>query len=235
MTKKIAILQSNYLPWKGYFDIIASVDEFIFYDEMQYTKNDWRNRNKIKTVNGSKWITIPIYTKGHIENKIKINQAKISDHSWSSSHWSIIRQNYCKAPYFDEYAPLFKDLYSELSNEPLLCKVNYCFIKLICDILKLSTKLTFCEDYGVVGKKTESLIDLIQKANGTEYISGPSAKSYIDESLFDNNNITLTWMDYSHYKEYPQLYPPFEHNVSIIDLIFNCGPNSLNYIKSRNS
>ena len=111
MTKKVAILQSNYIPWKGYFDIIASVDEFIFYDEMQYTTRDWRNRNKIKTPQGLKWLSIPVNAKGCQTSGQKISETIISDKNWSTSHWDIIQMNYSKTPFFNEYKNLFKEIF----------------------------------------------------------------------------------------------------------------------------
>ncbi|TWO28308.1 WbqC family protein [Campylobacter lanienae] len=231
MSKKIAILQSNYIPWKGYFDIIASVDEFIFYDEMQYTKNDWRNRNKIKTPNGLHWLSIPVATKGHLSQDVRIMDAKIVDKKWANSHWNTIKQFYRKTPYFNDYSDIFEKIYKECKQEEYLCKVNYKFIYAINEILRIKTKISFSQDYGLIDGKTERLVDLVKKASGTEYLSGPAAKDYIDEKLFKEANIKLSWMDYSNYPEYPQLYPPFEHGVSILDLIFNCGPEARKYMK----
>ena len=233
MSKKVAILQSNYIPWKGYFDIIGSVDEFIFYDEMQYTKNDWRNRNKIKSPQGAQWISIPIITKGHLTNGLKIIDAKVVNGKWAISHWNTIKQFYKKSPYFKQYADLFEKLYKDCEQEELLCKINYKFIFAIIKILGIKTKISFSQDYGLIEGKTERLVDLVQKAGGTEYISGPAAKDYIKEELFKKAGIKLTWMDYSGYPEYPQLYPPFEHGVSILDLIFNCGDHSPDYMKVK--
>ena len=233
MSKKVAILQSNYIPWKGYFDIIGSVDEFIFYDEMQYTKNDWRNRNKIKSPQGAQWISIPIITKGHLTNGLKIIDAKVVNGKWAISHWNTIKQFYKKSPQFKQYADLFEKLYKDCEQEELLCEINYKFIFAIIKILGIKTKISFSQDYGLIEGKTERLVDLVQKAGGTEYISGPAAKDYINEELFKKAGIKLTWMDYSGYPEYPQLYPPFEHGVSILDLIFNCGDHSPDYMKVK--
>ena len=231
--KRIAILQSNYIPWKGYFDLIAMVDEFIIYDEMQYTKNDWRNRNKIKTYLGPKWLSIPVKTKGHISNAVRIMDAEIADSGWARSHWNTIVQNYSKAKWFKEYASLFEALYAECEKETLLCKVNYKFLYRIIDLLGIKTKISYSTDYGLIEGKTERLIDLVKKAGGTTYISGPAAKDYLEERLFNNANIELQWMDYSGYPEYPQLYPPFEHGLSILDLIFNCGADTSKYMKQN--
>ncbi|MBR1753512.1 WbqC family protein [bacterium] len=231
MPKKVAILQSNYIPWKGYFDIIASVDEFIFYDEMQYTKNDWRNRNKIKTQNGLQWLTIPCETKGSVSNEQKICNTKVTNKIWTNKHWNSIQNAYAKAPYFKENQDWVKAIYKSLENEDYLCKINYRFIYAICDYLGIKTKLSFCQDYGLIEGKTERLVDLVQKAGGTEYLSGPAAKDYIDENLFKEAGIKLTWMDYSGYPEYSQLFPPFEHGVTILDLIFNTGKDARKYMK----
>lgn len=231
--KKIAILQSNYIPWKGYFDIIDSVDEFIFYDEMQYTKNDWRNRNKIKTQNGLLWLTIPCKTKGAISEFQKINETKIMDKRWAKKHWNSLENAYSKATYFNKYKDLFKQIYCECAEEDFLCNVNYKFIFAINKLLGINTKISFDKDYGLIDGKTERLIDLVKKANGNEYISGPAARDYIDESLFKKANIKLSWMNYSNYKEYKQLYLPFEHGVSILDLIFNTGDEAINYIRRK--
>lgn len=233
MAKKVAILQSNYIPWKGYFDIIASVDEFIFYDEMQYTKNDWRNRNKIKTPNGTQWLSIPVATKGHLTHDVKINEARIVDKKWANNHWATIKQFYKKAPYFQNYIDIFEKLYKECEQEEYLCQVNYKFIYAINEILGIETKISFSQDYGLIEGKTERLVDLVQKAGGDEYLSGPAAKDYIDEEQFKRAGIKLSWMDYSGYPEYTQLYPPFEHGVSILDLIFNCGTEARKFMKGN--
>lgn len=229
--KKVAILQSNYIPWKGYFDLIASVDEFIFYDEMQYTKNDWRNRNKIKSQNGTNWLSIPVVTKGHMTNSVRIVDAQVVDNKWANSHWNTIKQFYKKALYFNQYKDIFEALYSEMEKETFLCKINYRFIYAINEILGIKTKISFSQDYRLIEGKTERLVDLVQKAGGTEYLSGPAAKDYIVPELFEDVGIKLSWMDYSEYPEYEQLYPPFEHFVSVLDLIFNCGPDAVKYMK----
>jgi len=231
--KKIAILQSNYIPWKGNFDLINLADEFIFYDEVQYTKKDWRNRNKIKTPNGLAWLSIPVYSEGHQQNGQQIKDTLVADFSWAKKHWVTILQNYKKTPFFNEYRDILEELYLG-KEESHLCEINYKFIRAINEILGIKTKISFSTDYKLIDGKVEKIIDLVRQAEGTEYIVGPAAKSYIDEKSFEDANIKLTWMDYSGYPEYPQLYPPFEHGVSILDLIFNCGKDATKYMKSFN-
>lgn len=228
--KKIAILQSNYIPWKGYFDIINMVDEFILYDDMQYTRRDWRNRNLIKTQSGAKWLTIPVINKGKFFQKI--NETQVSDHKWCQDHWKSISYNYAKSPYFKEYAPLIKAAFDACEAEPLLSQINYIFLTTICQILGIKTKITWSSDYTLIDGKTERLIGLCQSAGGTEYLSGPAASDYIVDELFEKANITLKYMDYSGYPEYHQLYGEFEHGVSVLDLLFNEGPDSYKYMKS---
>ena len=228
-TKKVAIVQSNYIPWKGYFDLINSVDEFILFDDMQYTRRDWRNRNKIKTPNGLMWITIPVQVKGKYYQKIR--EAVISDPEWNCRHWKTIAQNYSRAKHFRDYRESFEKLYLE-SNEKFLSQVNYRFVTAICEVLGIKTRLSWSMDYRLSEGKTERLVDLCKQAGATEYISGPTAKGYIDEELFRQEGITLRYMDYSGYPEYNQLFLPFEHQVSIIDLIFNEGPDAPKYMKS---
>lgn len=229
MPKKIAIVQSNYIPWKGYFDLINLVDEFVLFDDMQYTIRDWRNRNKIKTLNGLMWLTIPIQVKGGYYQKIR--ETVISDPMWNRRHWKSIVQNYSKAKYFHTFRELFEELYLR-PNERFLSQINYRFLAAICEILGITTKLSWSMDYRLVEGKTERLIDLCKQAGATEYISGPTAKGYIDEELFGQEGISLKYIDYSGYPEYNQLFPPFEHRLSIIDLILNTGPDARKFMKS---
>lgn len=230
--KKIAILQSNYIPWKGYFDIINSVDEFIIYDHVQYTKNDWRNRNKIKTKNGLQWLTIPVSVKSLNQ---RINETVVSDFRWNVKHWKSISQSYSRSRHFSVYGNFFKSLYLDLETELCyLSDINYKFITAINDILEIDTKITFSTDYSLAKNKNNNvnIIELCLQANADIYLSGPSAKNYIDENLFKQNKITIEWVDYNGYRSYPQLHGEFEHGVSILDLIFNVGPETLKYLKS---
>lgn len=227
--KKIAILQSNYIPWKGYFDLINSVDEFIILDEMQYTKNDWRNRNRIKTIQGILWLTIPVRSECLSQ---KINETQIAK-PWSFKHWKTLTMAYAKAPCFSMYKDVFEEFYTEkgvqLKN---LSQINVELILMISKILGIKTKISLDTDYGVIKGKNERLIDLCRKTSATTYLSGPAAKDYISYEMFKEAGINLEWIDYSDYPEYPQLYPPFEHGVSILDLLFSVGLDAYKYMKS---
>lgn len=229
--KKVAILQSNYIPWKGYFDLINMVDEFILYDDMQYTKRDWRNRNKIQTPNGLQWISIPVMVKGKYFQKI--SKTKISDKEWGKKHWSTITQNYSKAPYFKKYKDIFEDLYLN-NDEEHLSQINYKFIVAICKILGITTKIRWSSEFEPIDGQTEKLLGICKNCDADVYLSGPSAKDYLHENIFIQSNIKVEWMNYSNYPEYQQVFEPFEHGVTILDLIFNEGENATKFMKRLN-
>lgn len=227
MTRKVAILQSNYIPWKGYFDLINLVDEFIIYDDAQYTTNDWRNRNRIQTQTGPQWLTIPI--RNHLGQKI--HEARTSSSDWAVKHWKAICQNYSKANHFRDYKDTFEALYLK-SDSDSLSHINYRFITAICGILRIKTRITWSMDYQLSEGKTDRLVRLCKDVRATEYLSGPSAKAYLNETLFNKEGISVSYMDYSGYPKYTQLFPPFEHSVSVLDLIFNEGTNTPRFMKS---
>jgi hypothetical protein len=229
MSKTIAVVQSNYIPWRGYFDLINSVDEFILYDDVQYTIRDWRNRNIIKTSSGPLWLTIPVQVKGKYLQKIK--DTRISDPTWGRKHWASIMHSYSRARYFPVQKELFEELYLQGDDE-LLSHINYRFIVAICRLLGIRTTISWSMDYNLIGDKTERLVHLCQQARATVYLSGPAAKAYLNEDLFRSEGIAVSYMDYSGYPEYGQLFPPFQSQVSIIDLIFNEGPDATRYMKS---
>ena len=228
--KKVAILQSNYIPWKGYFDIMNMVDEFIIYDSMQYTRRDWRNRNKIKTRDGLRWLSIPVSVKGKYYQKI--NETMVSSHSWPNKHWASIIQTYGKAPYFNNYAHIFEQLYREAEKLAFLSDINILFINAVNEILGIKTKLVYDTEYSVSGDKSERLLNLCKAAGAERYLSGPAAKDYLNPEIFVNAGIKISWMDYSGYPEYPQLFGKFEHGVTVLDLIFNSGENATKYMLS---
>ncbi len=230
--KKVGMIQSNYIPWKGYFDFINMVDVFVLYDHVQYTKKDWRNRNKIKVPGGTIWLSIPIHTKG-LYPHAAINEMKVSNQEWRKKHWKSLEFYYKKAPFFEKYADVFYKLYME-DDEEYLSQINYKFIKTINQILGIETELRWSTEFKIFGNdKNEVIINILKQLDTDIYLLGPAAKSYLDEELFAREGIKVEWMDYSGYPEYPQLYtPPFVHEVSILDLIFNTGPDAPKYMKS---
>jgi hypothetical protein len=220
--KKVAIIQSNYIPWKGYFDIIHDVGLFILDDNLQYTKHDWRNRNKIKAPQGVHWLTIPVGSNSH---KL-ICEVEIKDTYWANKHWRQIEHCYAKAPYFKRFESFLKYVYLEAKWDNLSA-LNHFLIKTIAtDFLGIETEFKDSREYHTIGAKLDGLMDLLQKAEADVYVSGPAARNYIDEQRFVDSGIELVYKDYSGYPEYPQLFPPFEHQVSILDVLFNCGPDA---------
>jgi len=230
MSKKIIITQSNYIPWKGYFDAINMVDEFVIYDEVQYTKRDWRNRNLIKTPQGLQWLSVPVQVKGKFFQKIK--ETKISEAGWGKKHWKSIKQNYSKALFFKEFAPVFEELY--LNNKlKYLSEINLHLIEIVCKIFQILKKITFSDSYPILREgKNECLVDICGKLGANEYYTSSASKNYIKEELFTSKNIKINYLDYSGYPEYRQLYGAFTQQVSIIDLIFNEGSNATKFMKS---
>ena len=230
-TNKILITQSNYIPWKGYFDSIAQSDVFVVYDDMQYTKRDWRNRNLIKTQNGTKWLSIPIDVKGKYLQKI--NESTVSDPQWNRNHYNILIDNYRKAKCFNEVKNFIEHLY--LTNQSVyLTEINIYFITQICNFLGIHCNIKLSSEFELVEGKTEKLVGICKQLNGTNYLTGPAAKEYLDEELFSNADINIQYFDYSNYREYDQIFPPFVHAVSIIDLIFSEGNNAKFFLKSSN-
>ncbi len=225
---KVAILQSNYIPWKGYFDIINSVDKFVIYDEVQFTKNDWRNRNKIKSKDGLIWLTIPV-RQNALEQRI--DETSVALTNWNRKHLNSIVTYYSKAEHYRDVKDFVADLYMNVDSENL-SEINSYFIKAINGFLGIKTEIINSSDLGLHGDRNERLVDACKKLNGQVYLSGPSAKNYLDVKLFNDHNIDVEWIDYSGYKEYPQLFPPFCHEVSILDVILNTGSGAREFLKS---
>ena len=230
--KRVAILQSNYIPWKGYFDLIAAVDEFILYDDMQFTRRDWRNRNQIKTPQGLQWLSVPVKVKGKYLQKIR--ETEIDPTNWASDHWKALTQNYQRAQCFSEIAAWLRPLYLEQSWLNI-SQLNRQLLEAVCRYLEISTVIRNSWDYTLVEGKSERLAGLCQQAGATHYLSGPSAKNYLDETVFANLGMQVQWFDYAGYAEYPQLWGTFEHGVTILDLLFNCGADSRRYLKHLRS
>jgi hypothetical protein len=226
--KKVAILQSNYIPWKGYFDMIAAVDEFILYDDVQYTRRDWRNRNLIKTPQGRQWMTVPVKVKGKYRQTIR--ETELDGTDWEALHWKALTQNYHRAPHFDEVAALFEPLYLRRQHTHLSA-LNRELIEAVCGYLGITTKISNSSNYTLIPGKSERLAGLCAEAGGTEYISGPAGQNYIEQGVFADRGIKLTWFDYAGYPQYPQLWGEFTHEVTILDLLFNCGMDARRYMK----
>ncbi len=224
--KRVLITQSNYVPWKGYFDMIAHADVFVLYDEVQYTKNDWRNRNLIKTSSGTQWLTIPV--RRHALEQ-RICDTHVQDADWCKKHMASLQTNYARAPHFERYREQVFGTFDPRTTS--LSEVNRSFLATVCALLGITTEFVDSRDLALEGDRNERLIDACRKLGGTTYLSGPAAGSYLDVQRFRDNGIAVEWMDYAGYPEHPQLFPPFTHAVSILDLLFNTGPDAHTYMK----
>ena len=229
MSKRIAIVQSSYIPWKGYFDLIASVDEFVLYDDAQFTKRDWRNRNRIKTPAGLQWLTVPVAVKGRFTQAVK--DTIISDPGWNERHWRTIRGCYGKAPCFAEYAPALEELFLGATDRRLSA-VNHRLLAGLCALLGITTPLRWSMEFELDGDTTGRLLAICRQAGASTYLSGPAARAYLDERQFMDAQIPIVYADYTRYPEYTQMYPPFEHGVSIIDLLVHTGADARRFMTS---
>lgn len=226
----VVILQPSYIPWRGYFDQIHRADLFVFYDDVQYDKRGWRNRNQIKTASGKQWLTIPVYSHGAQTKNIPINEIRIVwDQPWNQQHYKAFQHAYASAPYFKRFLPLLAEFY-ERRDEYLADFTIYTTVALAHALGLVHTRfMRSSEIAGISGQKTDRLIQILQHVGASHYISGPAAKDYIETEQFDAAGISLEFMEYN-YPEYPQLYPPFDPFVSVLDLLFMTGSEALKYI-----
>lgn len=225
-TMRIAIIQSCYIPWKGFFDLIGRCDEYVIYDSAQFSKGRWHNRNRIKTAAGPKWLTIPVATAGRLTQAI--DEVQISE-PWADRHWQSIKLSYNRAPFFDDFESLVKSWYERAEKLELLTEINTVFLVGIAQFLGLKTRIVNDRAYRPEGDRMERLLQIVGAAGADQYLSGPSAREYFDEEMFAKAGISTKWMSYGGYQEYPQLHGAFDHQVTILDLLFNVGPATLSY------
>lgn len=224
--KRIAVLQSNYIPWKGYFDIIHDVDEFIFYDEVQYTSRDWRNRNKIATSQGIIWLSVPVGAKVHRQ----ITEVHIEQSLWQEKHYRTLEMAYHKSPFFNKYKEFLRYVYLEQKWTYLYELNRYLIEHISHNFLHIETRFSDSRKYQTHGSKHEKLLSLVKEAHADIYVSGPAAKDYIVKEDYEKAGIQLIWKDYSGYPKYPQNTDSFTHYVSILDLLFQVGEDAPYYI-----
>lgn len=227
---RICIIQSSYIPWKGFFDLIGRCDEYVVFDSAQYVKRHWHNRNRIKTANGPIWLTIPVIVKGRFQQPI--NEVEI-ERPWADRHWRAIELAYRRASFFESLAPVVRGWYEQAEHEQRLTEVNMIFLRGIAELLGVRTVMTMDTAYPTKGAKTERLLGVALAAGAARYLSGPSARAYFDETLFRAAGVTPEWMNYDGYPEYPQLHGPFEHAVTTLDLLFNVGSEAPHYLKRQ--
>lgn len=225
---RVGIVQSNYIPWRGYFDFIDDVDLFVYFDDTQYTRRDWRNRNKIKTQNGLKWLTVPVNDK---YGERMIDETPIDyTQNWATKHLNAITQNYKSAPFFERYKDRFFELIQ--TKHDALSDLNREINAWLMDELSITTPIRLSSEFGKTGAKSDRLLDILKQVGATHYLSGPKAMAYLETDKFHEASITLELKEYA-YAPYPQMFGDFEPYVSVLDLLFNCGPESRKFLKSR--
>lgn len=228
----IGILQPGYLPWLGFFEQIYKSDVFVIYDDVQYDKDSWRNRNKIKTSKGTQWLTVPVrirFEEHPLINEVKINNAL----DWKKKHLFSIKQNYAKAKYFKNYIDIFEEVYSKPWE--YLIDIDMYFIQKLVEYLGMAGKeIVMSSTLGIKGERLEKLVKICKIFGANIFYEGFSGRNYIDERYFSDEGIKIEYQDYKH-PVYNQLYGDFIPYLSVIDLLFNHGENSLSILISHES
>ena len=229
---RIAVMQPTYLPWMGYFGMIELADVFVFYDDVQFQRQSWQSRNKIKLSNHSKkdwqWLSVPIIHDG-LDNKIK--QVKINNNNrWKDKHWKTIYHSYNNTEFFSKYEEKIKSFYNP--NWQYIANLNIYIIKKLSRLFNLDLPefIVSSELEGIKGNKTDRLINIINKLEAKEYISPSGAKDYLERDKFKKNGKKLYWYEYNH-PVYEQIGEDFLSHMSAIDLLFNVGDDSKSYIR----
>jgi WbqC-like protein family len=238
MSRTVCITQSNYIPWRGYFDLIRKSDEFIISDNFQYTRWDWRNRNVIKTRAGLQWLTVPVQSSGRLATRQRIDETRVVDGRWVGKHLKSFHHAYRKAPHFEAVMAWLEPLYEEIGKERLLSVINERLLRAVSAALTIQTPFRRTTDYidsAAMDKmdRTTRIIELCRAARATRFLVGPAAKIYLDEQAVTAAGIEVEWMDYANYATYPQLWGDFQPRTSIVDLLFCVGDKAGEYIGSR--
>ena len=227
---RAAIIQSSYLPWRGYFDFIRSVDVFVFYDDVQYSTGSWRNRNRLKTAAGAQWITVPV----HASTSRAIDETRIARHNgdWRARHRRQLETALGPAPHFSDARRIWESTVA--GDFASISQLNIRLTHAINEYLGIATRAALSRDFQPAGDSTSRLVDLLRKLGADTYLSGPTAKGYLDESAFRAAGIRLEYKTYD-YAPYPQLWGAFEGAVTVLDLIANTGPDAARHLASRSA
>lgn len=227
---RVGIIQPNYLPWRGYMDFIRQVDLFLLLDDVQYTRQDWRNRCRIKTAQGWNWLTVPIR---HLSLDQRIFEVEIAyGVDWRRANMAQIGAWYCKAPFYG----LYRDELAELlaAGPRTLLELDQSICLWLMRLLDIRTPVRLASELNAQGRKTDRLLDLLRKVGATSYLSGPAAKDYLEVDKFRNAGIGLEYKTYD-YVDYPQQWGSFQPGLSVIDLLMNVGPRAKEHIASRSA
>jgi hypothetical protein len=225
----VSINQPCYLPWLGYFDRIARSDLHIVLDHVQFEKNSFTNRNKIRTAQGWTWLTIPVLTSGKF-GALPIAELAMASPEWRGKHWNTLRQAYGKAPYFKQHAPYLEAIYAR--DWPLLAPLMREMTRYFLEALGIATPLKFSSEMAAQGTKADLVLNLCKDVGATTYLSGPLGRDYLEPEAFVAAGIGLSFQDYAH-PTYRQAYPGFEAYMAALDLLLNHGPASLGLLKGE--
>jgi len=222
---RCAIVQPSYIPWRGFFDLLSRVDLFIFYDDVQYDRRGWRNRNRVKTPRGPQWLTIPVHARRHMS----ISAVETVNTNWPREHLATLTRLYDRAPHFEHYRSWLERVYA--APPRLLADFTIALTIDIAGLLGIErTRTLRASELHAEGTKSARLVEVLEAVGATHYLTGPTAKAYLDVGLLAAAGISVEWMSYDHYPEYPQLYPPFDPHVSVLDLLFMTGDDARDLI-----
>lgn len=216
---RLIVLQPGYLPWLGFFDQMAKSDVFVYYDDVQFDKHGWRNRNRIKGPQGPVWLTVPVLHKGRMGQSI-VDVEIDNTVNWGRKHIESTRQFYSRAPFTKTYLPQLEELLGRTWSH--LWELDLAVVELFCGWMGLSRPVYRSSQLGIGGERNERLLALCQHFGADQYLSGSAARCYLDEALFERHGIAVQWHDYVH-PVYTQQNGPFEPYLSVLDLLLNCG------------
>jgi len=217
---RVTVHQPQYLPWSGLFDKIDQADGFVVLDNVQYEKNEWQNRNRIKTPQGWCWLTVPV----HYHFPQRLRDVTIAGGDWQRTHWRAMTQSYRKTPHFDRYAPLFEPLYTTAWRS--LVELNLATMEKLATALGIRWAPRLATEMALTDDPNQRLIDICQQLGADCYLAGSGSRHYLDHERFKSAGIAIEFQQFEH-PTYPQLYGAFEPALSAVDLLFNCGPESL--------
>lgn len=227
----VVVLQPGYLPWLGFFDQMRRADVFVYYDDVQYDTHGWRNRNRIKTQQGSLWLTVPVRHSGLSKPRI-LDVAITPRTNWAKKHIASIRQAYAGAPFLKQYLPALEELLMRPWER--LVDLDIAAVALMAQWLSLRPRIERASELGIEGGQSERLVNLCRRFGASTYLSGSAARDYLDVPLFERNGVVVQWQDYAH-PIYPQLHGEFVPYLSAIDLILNCGEQSTDIVQGAAS
>lgn len=221
----VVITQSNYIPWRGYFDLIRQCDHFVFYDCVQFTRRDWRNRNRIVTRAGPQWLTIPVESKGRYHQAI--DETAIADPDWAQQHLATLHHAYGKTRLVRETGDLLDALYREVGDEKRLSRINRHLVEGISGYLGIGAAFHDSRDFALADERSERLLGICRALGATRYLSGPAAKDYLNVPLFEDAGVAVAWMRYPEYRPYRQADGGYEAGASILDTLAYLEPGEV--------